>query len=328
MFLKLCKSGQPAVLLFIPVLIIVIWLKYLILPQPVSIAFEPYPMPLYQWISSLLENQIFLSKIVTLVLLIFIALWLSMMNTKFILMEKRSYLPAIIYLLIASSYLPLQQINPAVFASVFLVFSIEIMLDSYKKEGLALEFFQAALFISIGTLFYARAAFLMFVVWAGLSLLRTFQWREWTFTILGFFTPYAFLFAWYYLSGQDLAENWEKFRYNFVHDRASGYLNLFYLLFYGYLLLVVVLASRKMISTYQILKIYIRKFFRLNFWIFAFILAAFLIIYSRAIEMIYFLAIPVSYVLSYYFFNIRSKLIGEIIFTLLFAGYALILIFN
>ena len=130
MFLKLCKSGQPAVLLFIPVLTILIWLKYLILPQPVSIAFEPYPMPLYQWISSLLENQIVLSKIVTLVLLIFIALWLSMMNTKFILMEKRSYLPAIIYLLIASSYLPLQQLNPAVFASVFLVFSIEIMLDS------------------------------------------------------------------------------------------------------------------------------------------------------------------------------------------------------
>jgi len=328
MFLKLCKSGQPAVLLFIPVLTILIWLKYLILPQPVSIAFEPYPMPLYHLISSLLENQIFLRKIVTLVLLIFIALWLSMMNTKFILMEKRSYLPAIIYLLIASSYLPLQQLNPAVFASVFLVFSIEIILDSYKKEGLALEFFQAAFFISIGTLFYARAAFLMFVVWVGLSLLRTFQWREWTFTILGFFTPYVFLFAWYYLSGQDMAENWEKIRYNFVHDRASGYLNLYYLLFYGYLLLVVVLASRKMIGTYQILKIYIRKFFRLNFWIFAFILAAFLVIYSRAIEMIYFLAVPVSYVLSYYFFNIRSKLAGEIIFALLFAGYIVILIFN
>ena len=328
MFLKLCKSGQPAVLLFIPVLTILIWLKYLILPQPVSIAFEPYPMPLYHWISSLLENQIFLRKIVTLVLLIFIALWLSMMNTKFILMEKRSYLPAIIYLLIASSYLPLQQLNPAVFASVFLVFSIEIILDSYKKEGLALEFFQAAFFISIGTLFYAKAAFLMFVVWVGLSLLRTFQWREWTFTILGFFTPYVFLFAWYYLSGQDMAENWEKIRYNFVHDRASGYLNLYYLLFYGYLLLVVVLASRKMIGTYQILKIYIRKFFRLNFWIFAFILAAFLVIYSRAIEMIYFLAVPVSYVLSYYFFNIRSKLAGEIIFALLFAGYIVILIFN
>ena len=168
----------------------------------------------------------------------------------------------------------------------------------------------------------------MFVLWAGLALFRTFQWREWVFTILGFLIPCLFLFAWYYLSGQDLAGNWEKIRYNFVHDRASGYLNLYYLLFYAYLLLIILLASRKMISTYQISKIYIRKFFHLNFWIFAFTLAAFLIIYSRAIEMTYFLAIPVSYVLSYYFFNIRSKLAGEILFALLFAGYILILIFN
>ena len=328
MFLKLCKSGQPAILFFIPVLAVLIWLKYLILPQPVSIAFEPNPMPLYRWTSSLLQNQIVLSKIVSLVLVIFIALWLSRMNKKFILLEKRSYLPAIIYLLIASSYLPLQQLNPAVFASVFLVFSIELMLDSYKKEGLALQFFQAAFFISMGSLFYARAAFLMFVVWAGLWMFRTFQWREWVFAILGFLTPVIFLFAWYYLSGQDLAENWEKIRFNFVYDRESGYLNLYYLLFYGYLLLVVILASRKMISTYQIFKIYKRKFFRLNFWIFAFILAAFLVIYSSAIEMIYFLAIPVSYALSYYFFNMRSKLAGEIIFALLFAGYIIILIFN
>ena len=81
------------------------------------------------------------------------------------------------------------------------------------------------------------------------------------------------------------------------------------------------LASRKMLSVFQQLKIYIRKFFRLNFWIFAFVLIVFLTIYSRAIEMIYFMAIPVSYILSYYFFNIRSKLAGEIIFGLLLAGY-------
>ncbi|MFC2112197.1 hypothetical protein ACFLTA_02930 [Bacteroidota bacterium] len=328
MFLKVFKSGQPALLFFIPVLAILLWLKYFIVSQPVEMAFEPNPMPFYYWISTLLEKQIIIGKIVTLILLIFTGISLSKINTRFILLQHRSYLPAIIYLLLVSSYQPLQQLNPAVFASVFLVIAIEIIVGTYKKEGLALEFFMASFLIAIASLFYARAAFLILVIWTGLSIFRTIYWREWAFTILGFTTPYVFLFAWYYLSGQDMAHNWELIRYNFVHDRETGYLNYFYLGFYGYLLLVVLLASRKMLGNFQQLKIFIRKFFHMNFWIFVFVLIPFLVIYSRAIEMIYFLAIPVSYVLSYYFFRMRSKLAGEIIFGLLLAGYGMLLIFN
>ncbi|MFC2080685.1 hypothetical protein ACFLR8_00570 [Bacteroidota bacterium] len=315
-------------LIFVPVFAGLLWLKYFILPQSVNIAFEPNPMPFYHWIAILFENQLFLGKIVTLSLLIFSALWLSRINTKFIILQQRTNLPAFIYILLVSSYLPLQQINPAVFASIFMVLSMEILFDTYKKEGLTREFFMAAFLVSIASLFYARAAFLMLVVWSALALLRTMYWREWVFTLLGFISPYIFLFSWYYLSGQDLAENWEKIRFNFVHDRETGYLNIYYLIFYGYLLLVVLLASRKILGTYQGMKIYMRKFFSLNFSIFVFILAVFLIIYSRAIEMIYFIALPLSYALAYFFINIRSKLVGEIIFSLLLAAYGLLLIFN
>ena len=112
-------------------------------------------------------------KLIALGLLVFIALWISRLNTKFMLLQHRTYLPAIIYIFLVSSYLPLQQLNPAVFAAVFLVLSIEIMFDTFKKEGLALEFFMAAFLVSIASLFYARSAFLMLVVWTGLSLLRT-----------------------------------------------------------------------------------------------------------------------------------------------------------
>ena len=37
MFLKFFKSGQPALLFFIPVLSVLIWLKYFIIHQPVAI---------------------------------------------------------------------------------------------------------------------------------------------------------------------------------------------------------------------------------------------------------------------------------------------------
>ncbi len=313
---------------FIPVLGGLLWLKYFIVPQPVPMIYEPYPMPFYRWISALLENHMIVGKIVTLGLTIFIALWISRMNTQFIILQQRTYLPAVIYLLLVSSYLPLQQLNPAVFACLFMVSGVEIMFGAYRKEGLALEFFLAAFLISIASLFYARATFLLLVVWAGLALLRTFQWREWAFTFLGFITPYVLLFSWYYLSGQDLVQNWENIQLNFIHDRGTDYLNPYYFIFYAYLLLLILLASRKMLVSYQGLKIYIRKFFRLNFWIFTFVLTTFLVIYNRDIEMIHFLSLPVTYILSYFFLNIRSKLTGEILFSLLFAGYILILVFN
>jgi hypothetical protein len=328
MFLRAFKSGKPALLIFIPVLTGLLWLKYFILPQPGEMAFEPNPMPLYKWVLILLEGQHVAGKLLTIGLLVFIGLWLSRLNTKFILLQQRSYLPAVIYILLVSSYLPLQRLNPAVFAALFLVFSIEIIFDSYKKVGLALEFFMASFLVALASMFYARSAFLMLVVWTGLSLLRTFHWREWMLTFLGFLTPYIFLFSWYYLSGQDLGGNWEEIRYNFAHDRDTGYINAWYLVFYGYLLLTILLASSKMLGTYQGLKIYIRKFFRLNFWIFVFVLSTFLIIYSRAIEMLYFLAIPISYILTYYFINVRTRLAGEIIFGLLLAVYGILLVFN
>ena len=310
----------------IPVSAGLMWLKYFIQPQPVQISFEPYQMPLYRWLAALLENQPAAGKFITLGIHIFIALWIPRMNTRFILLQQRTYLPAIIYLIVVSSYLPLQQMNPAAFACLFLVFSLELMIATYRKEGLAHEFFLAAFLVSLASLFYARAVFLMLVVWTGLSLFRSFQWREWVFTFLGFATPYLFLFAVYYLAGQDLSQRWEDIRRNFIHDRGTGYLDPYYLIFYAYLFLVILLASRKMLMTYQGLKIYIRKFFRLNFWIFAFVAAVWLIIYSRDIEMIFFIAVPVSYILTYFFLNIRNRLAGEIIFSLLCAGYLMLLI--
>lgn len=328
MLLRTFKSGQPGMLALIPVMAGLIWLKYFIVPQPVSMVYEPHSMPFYSWISSLLDGRLILGKLLTICLLVLNALWLARINTKYILLQHRTYLPAAIYIVIVSAYLPLQQLNPAAFASLFLVYSIDIMFRIYKKEELALEFFQAAFLVGIASLFYARSAILMLVVWSGLSLFRTFHWREWAFTFLGFVTPYVILFSWYYLSGQNIAENWEGIRYNFAHDRGTGYLNIYYLGFYAYLFLLILLASRKMIGTYQNLKIYIRKFFRLNFWIFVFVLAAYGILYSRAIEMIYFAAIPVSYILSYFFLNMRTKIIGEIIFAILLAACGALLYFN
>ena len=307
-------------------LAVLCWLKYFIVVQPVQMSFEAHPMPLYQLASGLLEGRAILSKTVAMVMLVINALLLSRLNMKFILLKSRNYLPSIIFILVVSSYLPLQRLNPAVFASIFMLFAIETIFVTFKKEGLAYEYFLASFLISAGSLFYARGAYLMFIIWIGLSLLRNFRWREWIFTIIGFFLPYGFLSSWFYLTGQELAPRWNDILINFLPDKDFSLFNRYYILFYAYLGVLILLASRKMINNYQSLKIYVRKFYRINFWIFTITLIMYFSFWSRAVELIYFNGFAIAYILSYYFINVRSKLTGEVLFGLLFAGYLSLII--
>lgn len=325
MFLKFLQGGRPIQIMVLLVFALLFWLKYFIVPLPVQMSYEVYPMPLFQLVSRLLEGQVFLSKVVALLLLVVNALLLSRLNMKFIVLKSRTYLPSFIFLLIASSFLPLQCLNPVVFTSILMLFAIEAILGTFKKEGLAYEYFLASFLVAVGSLFYARGAYLMFIIWIGLSLFRNIRWREWIFTILGFLLPYLFLFSWYFLAGQELIPRWQGILMNFQPDHDFSHFNRYYILFYAFLALLILLASRKMISSYQGLKIYVRKFYRLNFWIFAVTLMVYFGLYSRSVELIYFCGFAIAYILSYYFFNLRSKLNGEILFGLLFAGYVMLL---
>ncbi len=326
MFLKFLQGGRPVQIMVLLVFALLFWLKYFIVPHPVQMSFEVYPMPLFQLVSRLLEEQVFLSKAVAFLLLVTNALLLSRLNMKFIVLKSRTYLPSFIFLLVASSFLPLQRLNPVVFSSILMLFAIEAILGTFKKERLAYEYFLASFLVAIGSLFYARGAYLIFIIWIGLSLFRNIRWREWIFTILGFLLPYLFLFSWYFLAGQELIPRWQGILMNFQPDHDFSHFNRYYIMFYAFLALLILLASRKMISSYQGLKIYLRKFYRLNFWIFAVTLMVYFGLYSRSVELIYFCGFAIAYILSYYFLNLRSKLNGEILFGLLFAGYVMLLI--
>ena len=326
MLLRSLQGGRPIHVILLVAFALLFWLKYMIIPQPVQINFEPSPMPLFQLVSRLFEGKVILSRLTALVLLVINALMLARLNMRFILLKSRTYLPSCLCLLIVSSYSPLQQLNPAVFASICFVLAIEAVFGTFKKEGMAYEYFLASFLVSIGTLFYARGLYLMFIIWIALSLLRNVRWREWVLTIIGFLLPYAFLFSWYFMMDQEIIPRWKEILTNFLPDHDYRMQNRYYILFFVYLGLLILLASRKMIRNYQGLKIYIRKFYQLNFWIFVITLIVFLSFYSRSFELLYFSGIAMAYLLSYYFFNLRSKRTGEILFSILFAEYVMLVI--
>jgi len=212
--------------------------------------------------------------------------------------------------------LPLQDLNPALIAATLFILAVNLMFESYKKEELSYKYFESALLISFASLFYAPAALFMVIVWIGLSILKTPEWRDWFFTIIGFILPYLFILTILYVTDTDIPGYFSNFIVNFKITRGFDYIGSIEIIYFSFLILLILFASGNMIGVYRGLKIYARIYYRVFFWIFIFTMGIFFVLYNRSFELIYFSALPVSYLLTFYFYSIRSRLIGEILFSI------------
>ena len=327
MLLRLFKGSQPILIFLIPLTVGLVWLKSFLQPAESINGLDQWSMPIFHLIESLLSNQPVIRKLIALVLLITSALWLARMNTKFILIKSRTYLPAIFYALICSSFVAFHDLTPALIASFLFIIALEIMFDSYSEERLSYKFFEAAFLVSLASLTYSTIALYLIIIWIILSILRNAGWREWAFTIIGFALPYLILYTIYYLTDQDLHVNTQNILSNYIPAKGFEIPDLLPIIFYGFLVLIIFISSIKLLSDYQGLKIYIRKFFMVLFVIFLFTLGINLFFYHKSLELIFFYAIPISYLLTYYFIQIRSKAMGEILFTVFLGLLALVIIY-
>jgi hypothetical protein len=176
------------------------------------------------------------------------------------------------------------------------------------------------MFIALASLFYFPAIFFFFIIWIALILLRSFNLREWFVPVLGVLFPYLFVFAYYFMADQhsvhDLLMRIES---SLFHPTTITHYNLSYYIFYGFLGVLVIISSFSLLGKLSGRKIYIRKFFEIFWWIFLFTLLLFFFDEGVYMEMIYFAAIPLTFLLSDYFNSTRSRVFGNI-FLFVFAG--------
>jgi len=320
--LKLFKGSQPALIIIILLLTGLMWIRSFFQPAEFQLTYDLYEMPLWHFLNSFLGNSEIIRKIIAMILLIINALWLSRMNTKFILVKTRTYLPTLFYGFICSSFLPMLDLNPALIAVTLFVQAVDLLFESYKEEKLSYKYFESSLLVSCGSLFYGPAALSMVIIWISLSILKTPGWRDWMFTIIGFILPYLFLLSLLYVFDENVPEYFRNILINFKITRGFDYLDNIKIIYFSFIFILILLASVKMIRVYQGLKIYARIYYRVFFWIFVFTVGIFFSLYNRSFELIYFTTLPVSYILTFYFYSIRSRFLGELLFSI-FIGLVL-----
>jgi len=317
MLLRFFRSSGTQMIIFVPILGILLWVHSILKTPQVLFLFDQAPMPLYKFITNFLPAASAIGSAITLTLVILQGFWLVRLNTRFIFINNRNYLPAFLFVLLCTSIPDLQRFNPVLLSGFFLLLAIEKVFESYRNNALSYEYFVAAFYISIGSLFYPYLIFFIFFIWAALAVLKPFNWREWVFTVIGFLVPVFFTFSFYYLVHDDPLRLYHDYKAAFLTNFHFTDYHLSGIAFFGFMVLLVMLASQYMIRNYAVMKILPRKAFTIIFWLFVNSVAVYLLISQTSVEMIFLVAIPISYLLSNYFTFIKSKGWGNIFLLIL-----------
>lgn len=322
MLSNIIKSNSPIVLILVALTGVLMWVNSFINPIGMNIPSDAFNMPLYEILTIYLGKNDLLSVILSLVFVLIQALLLVQFNKKYILINVRTYLPAFFYILIASSFVPLQRLNPVIFGTLFIFISVHNIFDIYRTDFALEKLFIAGFFIAIASLFWAPFAVFFLIILISLVILRPFIGREWLVGVLGFLTPYLFIFVYYFvfLGEERLNDLITIIIENLRIIKVFNQLHFAYYIFYGFLAILVMLASISIIRNYQKKKIRIRKFFEINWWLF--FISALLFIFFRNVgyEVIFIMSIPISFLLTDYFYIIKRSIFSDSILVILIAS--------
>lgn len=316
MFLNLYKTNKPYLILLIPLTGILLWLNGFINCNQYFINDIGFQMPIYKFISPYINYNCYISKIIAVIMAIAQGFYLSKLNKDFIFIKQRTYLHALIFLMILSSSYYTQYAIPALIANFFVLFSIDWLYSSYKKTKPNLELFNAGFMMAMAGLIYFDAFILIIAIFLSYLILHTVKLREILVILTGFVAPIFILIGIVFLNDSlflykdELIKYITEAKYDFRMDLSSY-------AFYGYLIFIFLISVFKIMGVYATKKISSRTFMSSFFIFFLVSLLAYVIFPFIGIEMLVISAVPISYVITDGYVNSRNSFIMELSFAVL-----------
>jgi hypothetical protein len=317
MILSFLKRPLPTSFVVIIGLTIIIWAKYLFFPNEYSTIFETDTNPLYPLGLNLIYVTPFITRLISFVIILISALYLIQLNSKYILIKYRTYLPALFFVLIISSIKPLQTFSSSLISTLFIIAALDQTFASYDKANPLDNQFKSAFLIGMASLCFLPAALLIILLYISSALFRPFNLRGSLTLLFGFLAPWFFLFLYYYLLRDNLT---------FILDTLVSFWNLkveiaeielSIQVFFIYLGLLVIISGLQLLSSFPIQKIVNRKFNGIFLWFITIAIAMIFIVPWGTFEIVYLAAIPISFLFSHFFTFIKNRFWGELLFGLL-----------
>ncbi len=241
--------------------------------------------------------------------------------------EKSNYIPSFLYVFFGALTLNNTLLHPSLVANVFILLSLIFITDTYREEHVLSKIFNGALFTSLATFFYTNYAFFVLFFFIALLILRPFYWREWLVAIFGLIAPVLVYFCIGYLINipfTDFLTYILNLFTNFQRPLLSEY---FYPLFFCVLVLLL-LGAGKHFTRGLGGKIKTQKNMGLMYWLLLLSLVNFFSKNNTSYFPLIASIIPISVLLSDFFFNIKQLKVANTLLFLLLASGTLLFLMN
>ncbi|MGB8358715.1 MAG: DUF6427 family protein, partial [Bacteroidales bacterium] len=311
-------SGINQVLV-IALMAVGLWVQYFIAPSQVIQPSGEEAMPLWNLVFNFLSSLPLLGTILSAVLIVIVVVVMIRFNTSVFFIARRTYFPALFYIMLYSSIPRGMVINPALPAALLILAGLWRMMSAYRLNGVAFNFFDAALLVSSAGMFYAPSVWFVLLVLIGVLVLRSPDFREISITLAGALLPWVVLYAVWYITGGNLSDLTEIIQHNLFDKAPSVYWSR------TLIILLVVIAVNfipgllSLLSEMSTKKIKSRKTFELLLWMLAICAAAYVFLPSVSTEMNAIAAIPVAFIMANYCAFTRRLVMTEILFWIMVA---------
>jgi hypothetical protein len=315
MFVRLLKGPQPSNILLIILFSILLWLK---LFWTHDFASQKYFAPFFNNDFLYIERHTFINSTILFALIIFEAFYMVRLNFKYIFIDRRTYFPAIVYimwmtLMIGSSYF-----NAAVIANFLILIAFEDILKTDISKLNIKALFKTGIFIGLASFFYWPVVLVIIPFWFITLILHGLNWRGVSTQIIGVVVPWMFVAIFYFLTNQNEAwvSLWQKLTASqelpLGKDMTSIRL---------YILIFLLISAMFYHFTHIIdKKIIIRKYYTGLFWFLLTITTAVLVIPAAGQAGVTLAAIPATIFLSNQYLVTKNNFFPEINFSLLTAA--------
>lgn len=311
MFVRLLKGPQPANILLIILFSTLLWLKVFYVHDHSG---QEYFVPYLQTVMQEFANVQWINSITLFVIILFQAFYMVRINLEYIFIDKRTYFPAIVYILWITLMIGSSHFNAAIIANIFILFAIENILK-IKIGRLNIKYvFKAGLLIGCSTLFYWPAALMVLPIWIITFILHGINWRGLIAQLIGVLSPWMFVFFGYFITEQhgiyaQLLEKLFSERTITFGNNIESY-RLYFIAF------IVIVSFLYHFGHITMKKIIIRKYFSGMMWFAIIITAAIVAIPSDGIAGLIMAGIPATLFLSNQFLTTKSNFLTEAVFAI------------
>ncbi|HOO98515.1 MAG TPA: hypothetical protein PLV06_08490 [Bacteroidales bacterium] len=314
--LSVFKGTGPGVIAATVIALLLLWIHPLAYPAgPGDLIYEVQPMPLYEFLKVILGHSPLPGVITSFLFLSFMLFLLVHFNTTVFFINQRTFLPAIVYLLLTSLLPDNQVLNPVLPAALLLMLAMMRIMDAYRKQGVAYNFFDAAFLIGTGSMLYAGLLWFGVLTIVGIAILRRVTLSEILLSLIGILTPYLIVAGFYFVSGREVMELLEVTGKNLFEKAVSFEFSpeqVVALISSGILLIVSIVF---LMARIHAKKIRSRKTFFLLLWGLLISVPVYFAIPSVSVEIMWIAAIPASYIITHYFVFSSSRVMPRLIFS-------------